>query len=128
MATEPGLNIMTLYSTDSFAAATKLVQFGPFTNDITIRRFIEGAEANASSGTTALNIDDAGTAGTGSTAIADKSATEVTVAGAVTTPTATNAANGYKLAAGHCLKVSIVVATATITGYTIAMEWVEGIG
>ena len=124
---DPGLRIMPLYTTGSLSASIT-VQFGPFTNSMTIRRFIEGCSANASSGTTALNIDDAGTDGTGTTAIADKSAAVVTVAGAATEANNVNAADGYRLAAGSCLKVAITQATAALTGYTICAEVREGVG
>lgn len=124
---DPNLHVMPLYTTGSLGGNIT-VQFGPFTNKITIRRFTEGCSANASNGTTALNIDDAGADGTGSTAIADKSAGDPLVTGTVTEASNTNGADGYVLDAGNSLKVAITQATAAITGYTIAMEYVDGVG
>lgn len=125
--TQPGLKALTLVYTASLGADVTLA-VGGFANDITIRRFIETAGAD-STGTTALNIDDGGTDGSGTTAIADKTAGAFTKGTPVKTEADdTNAADGYKLTAGHSILVAIDWSTTAVTGYTLVMEYVEGIG
>lgn len=132
MPIDPQIKRITMYSAASIAANLTTVM-GAFQNPITIRRFIEtcGGQSGTSP-TTALNIDDAGAAGGGSTAIADKSAAALTNEVPVKTEANdVNAADGYKLAAGNAVKVAIAIggsSTPTFTGYTLVMEYVEGIG
>jgi poly-gamma-glutamate capsule biosynthesis protein CapA/YwtB (metallophosphatase superfamily) len=127
MATDPQLKILPVWFDDSLAASITTV-IGPFSNTITIRRFMETDSAD-SAGTTALNIDDLGTEGSGTTAIADKSAAVLLENQAnVVEANNTNAADGYRLAAGNLVKVAITQATAAIVGYQLQMEYVDGIG
>jgi hypothetical protein len=123
----PGVQTMLLCYDDSLGADV-VFGIGPFTNTITILRVIENCGAD-SSGTTLLNIDDAGTAGSGTTAIADKTAAVILeLQGNVTEANVVNAADGYRLAAGNAISVTIDWTTPAILGYTLAMEYVEGIG
>lgn len=127
MPIDPNIKVMTLVTTASLAADI-VYAFGPFTNTITIRRFIENASAD-SSGTTVLDINDLGTAGSGTTAIADKAAAVITeLVGNVTEANNVNAADGYRLAAGNAIGLTIDWTTPAIVGYTLQMEYVDGIG
>ena len=132
--TDPTLKRLTVFTANATNLdADTTVGIGGFTNTITIRRFIEtvGAAPTGTSPTTALNIDDAGAAGAGTTAVADKAAAALTALVAATTEANnTNAADGYRLAAGNTLKVLIDVGgtTPVFPGYTLVMEYAEGIG
>lgn len=127
--TEAKLNHLTIHSGDLTADITYTV--GPFTNVITIRRFqFATATPGGTSPTLLLNVDDGGTDGAGTTAIADRAAAAVTNRTATIQAENTNASDGYKLAAGNLIVCLLDVGgtSPTFNGSTLVMEFVGGIG
>ena len=132
MATEPGLQLLTLYTTnDTDFGADRTIRMGPFSNTITIRRFrFSCGTPTGTSPTLLLNVDDGGTDGLGTTAIADRAAAAVTVPGFTAEAVNTNASDGYKLAAGNVIIALLDTGgtTPVFPGATLVMEYVDGIG
>lgn len=130
--TEAALKMLTLYATnDTDFGADRTIRAGPFTNMITIRRFIFGCGTpTGTSPTLLLNVDDGGTDGTGTTAIADRAAAAVTVPGFTAQAVNVNASDGYRLAAGNVL-IALLDTGGTspvFPGATLIMEYVDGQG
>lgn len=130
--TEAALKTLNIFSggTAGLTADTTVIA-GPFTNTITIRRFIfSTSTATGTSPVLLLNADDGGTDGTGTTAIADRASAAVDVPGFTAEAANTGAADGYKLAAGNVVKVLLDVGgtTPVFPGSNLIMEYVDGIG
>lgn len=130
--TDPQLRHMIIFSGGTAGlTADTTVMAGPFTNTITIRRLIFACGTpTGTSPVLLLNADDGGTDGTGTTAIADRASAAVTVPGFTSEAVDTNAADGYKLAAGNVIKVLLDVGgtSPVFPGATLTIEYVDGIG
>lgn len=124
--------MLMIYSVnDTDFGADRTIRVGPFANTITIRRFIFGTGTpTGTSPTLALDINDGGTDGLGTTAIADRAAAAVTVPGFTLEANNTGAVDGYKLAAGHVMTVLMDTGgtTPVFPGASLVMEYVDGIG
>lgn len=130
--TEKALQLLTLYTTnDTDFGADRTIRAGPFTNKITIRRFRFGCGTpTGTSPVLALDVNDGGTDGTGTTAIADRASAAVTVPGFTAEAVNTGGADGYVLAAGNVITALLDTGgtTPVFPGATLIMEFVDGIG
>lgn len=130
--TEPDLKYLMLYSVnDTDFGADRTIRCGPFTNTITIRRFKFGCGTpTGTSPVLALDVNDGGTDGTGTTAIADRASAAVTVPGFTAEANNVNASDGYKLAAGNVITALLDTGgtSPVFPGATLMMEFVDGIG
>lgn len=131
--TEPQLKMVTLLSGDlnTTTALDTTTYYGPFTNKITIRRFVFGTGTpTGTSPVLLLNIDDGGTDGTETTAIADRASAAVTVPGFVLQANNVTGADGYVLDAGNVIKILYDVGgtTPVFPGANLIMEYVDGVG
>lgn len=132
MPIDPSIKMLMLYSVnDTDFGADRTIRVGPFYNTITIRRFIFGTGTpTGTSPVLLLNVDDGGTDGTGTTAIADRASAAVTVPGFTTEAVNTNAADGYRLASGNVIIALLDTGgtTPVFPGATLVMEYSDGIG
>lgn len=132
MAQQPGLKWMNLFSaTATSLGADAKVFVGPLSNDITIRNFVFSTDTpTGTSPVLAVDANDAGAAGTGTTAVADRVSAAVTKPGFVLAANIVGGSNGYLLSAGSVLTVFIDTGgtTPVFPGATLIMEFVEGVG
>ena len=130
--TEAALKMLTIYSAnDTDFGADRTIRMGPFTNKITIRRFRCGSGTpTGTSPVLLVNIDDGGTDGLGTTAIADRASAAVTVPGFTIEAANTGGSDGYVLAAGNVLIVLLDTGgtTPVFPGFSMVMEFVDGVG
>lgn len=129
---DPQLKMLTLYAVnDTDFGADRTIRAGPFTNAITIRRFIFGTGTpTGTSPVLLVDVNDGGTDGLGTTAIADRASAAVTVPGFTLEANNVNAADGYRLAAGNVMTVLLDTGgtTPVFPGATLVMEYVDGTG
>lgn len=132
MAQQPGLKLLTLFAATATSLGSSVtLTAGPFSNPITIRRFRFGSGTpTGTTPTLLLDVNDGGTNGAGTTAVADRAAAAVVVPGFTTEANDTGAADGYLLAAGNVLTATLTTAgtSPVFPGATLVMEYVDGVG
>ena len=128
----PDLELLTLFTaTATSLGADVTVIAGPFTNNNTIRRFRFACDTPTGTTPTLLvDINDGGTDGTGTTAIADRADAAVTKPGFTIEANNVNAADGYRLAAGNVITALLNTSgtSPVFPGATLIMEYVDGVG
>jgi len=130
--TDPGLKLLTLYAaSDTDFGADRTIRVGPFTNAMTIRRFRFGSGTpTGTAPVLLLDVNDGGTDGLGTTAIADRASAAVTVPGFTAEANNVGAADGYLLAAGNVMTALLDTGgtTPVFPGATLVCEYVDGVG